>query len=138
MYFVFCRLYPFFTQPPRQCLGPTCQCFLFSVVFIPSSPGHHVSVWVLPVISLLLTNNVLPVRACLIISWERFRRTQKEDERGPLRIQSSLVHILQLRQQCIPYKSMAIYINQLMVRLIGCKIAQVCTYTRWFSGPSCV
>jgi hypothetical protein len=24
MYFVFCRLYPFSPQPPRQCLGPIC------------------------------------------------------------------------------------------------------------------
>jgi hypothetical protein len=38
---VFCRLYPF-------------------------SPNYHGSVWVLPVISLLVTNTVSPVRACLI------------------------------------------------------------------------
>ncbi len=25
MHFVSCRLYPFSTQPPRQCLGPTCH-----------------------------------------------------------------------------------------------------------------
>jgi hypothetical protein len=25
MNFVFCRLYPFSLQPPRQCLGPTCH-----------------------------------------------------------------------------------------------------------------
>ncbi len=25
MYFVFCRLYPFFPQPPQQCLAPTCH-----------------------------------------------------------------------------------------------------------------
>jgi hypothetical protein len=36
MYFVFCRLYPFNPQPPRQCLGTTC------------------------VISLLLNNTVSP------------------------------------------------------------------------------
>jgi hypothetical protein len=65
--FVFCRLNPFSPQPPRQCLGPSC-----------------------PVISLLLTNTVSPVRACLIILWERFRGTQKEDDSGPLGIQSSL------------------------------------------------
>jgi hypothetical protein len=80
MYFIFCRLYPSFPQPSR--------------------------VRVLPVISLLLTNNLIkkrlatfpspagmsltklshvgylilrciasPVRACLIIWWERFRGT---------------------------------------------------------------
>jgi hypothetical protein len=30
------------------------QCFWFSVVFTPSSPNHQGSVWVLPVVSLLL------------------------------------------------------------------------------------
>ena len=25
VYFVFCRLYPFSLQPPRQCLGPACH-----------------------------------------------------------------------------------------------------------------
>jgi hypothetical protein len=25
LYFVFCRLYPFFIKPPRQCLAPTCR-----------------------------------------------------------------------------------------------------------------
>ncbi len=43
------------------------QCILFSVVSTPSSPSCHSSVWVLPVISLLLTNTVSPVRACLIM-----------------------------------------------------------------------
>ncbi len=40
MYFVFCRLYPF-------------------------SPSHHGSLWVLPTISLILTNTVSLVQACL-------------------------------------------------------------------------
>jgi hypothetical protein len=44
----------------------------------------------LTLISLLLTNTVSPVRACLSIQLERFRRAQKEDDRGPLRIKSSL------------------------------------------------
>ncbi len=66
MYFVFCRLYP-------------------------SSPSHHGSVWILPVNSLLLTNTVSSMRAGLIIWWERFRGTQKEDDRGPLSIQSSVM-----------------------------------------------
>ncbi len=54
IYFVFCRLYPSSPQPPRQ------------------------FVWILPVISLLLTNNVSTVRACpslwacLFIWLERF------------------------------------------------------------------
>ncbi len=52
IYFVFCRLYPF-------------------------SPS---SVWLLPLISLLLTYNVSRVRACLTISSERFRGNQMEDE----------------------------------------------------------
>jgi hypothetical protein len=34
------------------------QCILFSVVFTPSPPSHHGSVWVLPVISLLTLNRL--------------------------------------------------------------------------------
>jgi hypothetical protein len=58
--------------------------YLLYVVFTPSPPSHHSSVWVLPIISLLLTNTLSPMRACLSICWERFRGTQKEDDRGPL------------------------------------------------------
>ncbi len=65
MYFVFCRLYPF-------------------------SPSHHGSVWFLPVISLLLTNNVTLVRAWLSIWLERFRGSPKRSRLWPLSIQSSL------------------------------------------------
>jgi hypothetical protein len=66
MYFAFCRLYP---SPP---------------------PGHHGSVWLLPVISLLLTNAVSSMRTCLSIRFEKFLETQKEDECEPLSIKSSL------------------------------------------------
>jgi hypothetical protein len=70
------------------------QCVLFSVVFTPSP---H-SVWVLPVISLLvLAKIVSPVRACPgmdlpnnmmgEVAWD----PKKEDDRGPLRVQSSLL-----------------------------------------------
>ncbi len=38
-----------------------------------------------------LTNTVSPLRACLSIWWERFRDSQKEYDRGPLSIQSSLL-----------------------------------------------
>ncbi len=41
--------------------------------FLSSLPLY---VWVLPVISLLLISTVSPVRACIIIRWERFRGTQ--------------------------------------------------------------
>ncbi len=58
----------------------------FSVVFTSSPLSHRGYVWALPVISLLLTNNVSPVRAWLSIWWERFRGTQKEDDRGTLSI----------------------------------------------------
>ncbi len=58
--------------------------FLFYVVFTPSPPSHHGSVWVLPVISLFLTSTVLPVQACLTKWWERFRGTQKGEECWPL------------------------------------------------------
>ncbi len=57
---------------------------LFSIVFTPSPLSHPCLVWFLPVISILLTNIVTPVRACLIIWLERFRGTKKEDDRGPI------------------------------------------------------
>jgi hypothetical protein len=41
------------------------QYILLSVVFTPSFPAMLGSIWILPVISLLLTNTVSPVRACL-------------------------------------------------------------------------
>jgi hypothetical protein len=43
------------------------QFILFSVVFTSPPPSHHGNVWLLPVISLVLTNTVQPVRACLSI-----------------------------------------------------------------------
>jgi hypothetical protein len=59
------------------------QCILFTVVFTPFPPcSHHGSVWLLPVISLLLTNTVFPVRALPIymigeVSWEpKWRRAR--------------------------------------------------------------
>ncbi len=64
---------------------------LFFCRLYPFSPSYHGTVRVLPVISLLLINTVSPVRACLTIWWERFVRTQEEDDRGPLTIQSYLV-----------------------------------------------
>ncbi len=69
---------------------PTGRSVLFSVVFTLSPPSHHGSVWLLPAISLLLTNTVSPVRAYISIWCERFHGTQKEDDRGPLSFQSSL------------------------------------------------
>ncbi len=62
---VFCFLYSFSPQPPRQCLGPPC----------------HLSI-------------VLPMLACLIIWSERFRGIQKEDDRGPLSIQFTLIQCI--------------------------------------------
>ncbi len=61
------------------------QYILFSVVFT-ISPSHNGSVWFITVISLLLTNTVSPVRAYLIIWWDRFRETQKEGDRESLSI----------------------------------------------------
>ncbi len=49
-------------------------------------PRHHGSNWLLPVISLLLTKTVLPVRACLSIWLKIIRERQKEDEPGLLSI----------------------------------------------------
>ncbi len=54
--------------------------------FNPSSPSHYGSVWLLPVISLLLIKTVSPARACLSIWLGRFRESQKKDYRGLLSI----------------------------------------------------
>jgi hypothetical protein len=40
--------------------------YLISVVFALSPTSHHDNVWLLPVISLFLTDTVTPVRACSI------------------------------------------------------------------------
>ncbi len=46
---------------------------MYSVVFTSPPLSHHGSAWLpTPVISLLLTNTISPVRACLSIWWERF------------------------------------------------------------------
>ncbi len=81
------------------------QCILVSVVFTPSRPattavfGSYLSS-----LYSVLTNNVSPVRACLIIWLQRFRRTQKEDNRGLLSIQSSLVLNPGRRRRCFKVK----------------------------------
>ncbi len=55
------------------------QYILFSVVFTHSAPSHHHgSVWLLPVISLLLTNTIdgagMPVHMIGEVSWEPKKR----------------------------------------------------------------
>ncbi len=65
MYFVFCRLYPF-NPPPPPATTAVLESYLSSLY------------------------TVSPLRYCIIIRWERFRVTQKEDDRGPFSIQSSL------------------------------------------------
>ncbi len=72
--FFFCRLCPH-KKPFEQ----GCQCILFYVVFAFSHPSQYGNGLVLPVISLLLTDTVSPVRACLSIWWERFRGSQEDD-----------------------------------------------------------
>ncbi len=75
------------TTETRVATGP--MYFFLSSLPLPP-PSHHGSVWLLPVISLVLTYTESAVRTCLSIWLERFRGSQKEDERGPLSIQSSL------------------------------------------------
>ncbi len=65
------------------------QCILFSVVFTPSPPATTAVFG--------LTNTVSPMRVCFAIWWESFRWTQKEDDCGPLSIQSSLYTRIQTR-----------------------------------------
>ncbi len=68
---------------------PTEQMYFVCRLY-PSPPNRHCSVWLLPVISLLLTNTIPPERACLSIWLERFRRSQKEKKR-PCIFNSSMV-----------------------------------------------
>jgi hypothetical protein len=78
------------------------QCILvFPVVFTPSSPSHHGSVCflLLSVISLLLTNHCIAGAGLPNPKMEKVScGTQKEDDRGPLFIQSAL-----LRTNCLRY-----------------------------------
>ncbi len=64
------------------------QCILFSVVFTPPPTSHHGKFWLPHVISPVVTNTGSPVGACQSIWLDRFLGTQKEDERGPLSIQT--------------------------------------------------
>ncbi len=79
-------------------IGPKCnpflqrgRCVLFSAVFTPSPPSHHGSVWVLPVISLLLTNTISPVRTCLSMIGEVSQDPKRAWAGIFYSIQSSLV-----------------------------------------------
>ena len=65
------------------------QCILFSVVFTPSPPATTAVFG--------STNTVSPMRVCLTIWWESFHGNQKEDDYGPLSIQSSLYTQIQTR-----------------------------------------
>ncbi len=64
----------------KVCFGQRVQNVFYFCRFYPSSSQlpYHVGVWLLPVISLLISNTVSPVRACLSIcsevSWEPKRR----------------------------------------------------------------
>ncbi len=67
------------------------QCILFSVVFTSTSPtAPQQCLGPTCHLSTLNYNTVSPVRACLSIWKERFHGTQKEDDRGPQSIQSSV------------------------------------------------
>jgi len=71
-------------SPSQQC---QCIFFLSSLPSFPSLDTTTTAVFGFqPVIALLLINTVA-VRACLSMWLERFRGSQKEDERGPFSIQ---------------------------------------------------
>ncbi len=67
---------------------------MFSVVFTPSPPAATAVIGSSSVISLLLNNTVSPVRACLSIRLERFRGSQKEDERWASLVGLSAINVL--------------------------------------------
>ncbi len=68
--------------------GTDVFCFLSSLPIPTFTPPHPSHLGLLTVISLLLTKTV--PRACLSIELERFCGNQKEDERGPRSITSSM------------------------------------------------
>jgi hypothetical protein len=65
-------------------------CFLSSLPFSPTATTAAFGSCTCHLSTLKYCNTVSPVRACLITWWERFRETQKEDDRGPLSIHYSL------------------------------------------------
>jgi hypothetical protein len=77
--------------------GPMYSIFFFSRLY-PFFTSHRVSVWLVLVISLLLTNTLSLVESAdlPIHIMERFRRSQKEDERGPLSTVYHTFMVLQL------------------------------------------
>ncbi len=81
------------------------QWIFFSVVFTPSPPQPP-RLYLAPTCH-LLTNTVSPVWACLIIWRERFRETQKEDDRMPLFIHYSLGITVQIWPTL--YKRLAVF-----------------------------
>ncbi len=73
------------------------QCVLFSVVFTPPPPSHHGSVWLLPVVSLLLTNAISRMRAFLpVYIWsESFVGTKTKTSLGLLVFNSSMLCLVE-------------------------------------------
>ncbi len=69
--------------------GANVFCFLSSVPLLPPAT-MAVFVSYMSYIYSFFSNSVSPVRACLSIWLEKFRGIPKEDDRGPLSIQSSL------------------------------------------------
>ncbi len=72
-------------------------CFLSSSSLLPPATTADFGSY----LSLLWTNTASLVRACLIIWWERFRGCQKEDDCGPLSIQSSLACLYTVKKLAI-------------------------------------
>jgi hypothetical protein len=111
--------------------------FLFSVVFTSSPPpSHHGSVWVQPVISLLLTNTISPLRACLSIGLERFRGTEKEDECGSLKysILSGLHPLLHEIENCHS-DSLSLGNYTVLLKRKRTKSHTFCCCWMWFCSP---
>ncbi len=84
----------FFQSINFLCSKPTGPMYFVFCRLNSSSPSYYGSVWLLPVISLLLINTVPPARACLSIWLERFRESQKRTIVGLLVFNSSRFHDL--------------------------------------------
>ncbi len=82
--------------------------------------------YLLSVIPLLLSNTVSPVRICQSIWLERFRGTQKEDDRRPLNIQSSLKTVI----------SVSLSTDKCTLWYLFSKLPLSNTFRWWVSRPS--
>jgi hypothetical protein len=99
------------------------------VPLTPPTLSHYGSVWLLPVISLLLTNTVSSRRCGLVYPYEwrleRFLGGQKEKEHGPFSTQSSLIHSSEILYALRTHTSSTIH------NRCGSMVTILCCFYSW-------